>query len=126
MIFFFYFFFFNFGSKRVYPLYLFHKTKINVKISNQPTVLNGTWDYSFVKVPFMCKLSSEIRKRPKMLLQNTSPKIKFTYAFRNFNTIADYLCSIIVYLFTCPSCQVICMGSTSQCSRHRILNHKDK
>jgi len=127
----------DFFVRNGYPLYLFDKmtkTFLCKKFSNQPTVSTANRDHRYVKLPFMGKLSFEIRKQLKMLLQNNYPQIKFTFVFSNNNSIANFLkqptkchtnlCSNVVYLFTCPDCQVRYVGSTSRWLHHRILEHK--
>lgn len=89
-----------------------------------------------MKLPFMGRLSFEVRKQLRTLLQNNYPQMKFTFVFNNSNTIANFLkqptrchsdlCSNVVYLFTCPDCQVRYVGSTSRWPRHRILEHKGR
>lgn len=94
------------------------------------------YDHRYVKLPFMGRLSFEVRKQLRTLLQNNYPQMKFTFVFNNSNTIANFLkqptrchsdvCSNVVYLFTCPDCQVRYVGSTSRWLRHRILEHKGR
>lgn len=84
----------------------------------------------------MGRLSFEVRKQLRTLLQNNYPQMKFTFVFNNSNTIANFLkqptrchsdvCSNVVYLSTCPDCQVRYVGSTSRWLRHRILEHKGR
>ena len=122
-----------------YPLMLFDritKTFLCKKFTDQQTVSTVKRDHKYVKLPYMGELSFEIRKQLKILLQNNYPQIKFTFVFTNTNTIAKFLkqslnsssdlCSNVVYLFTCPSCQARYVGSTSRWLRHRISEHRGK
>ena len=84
----------------------------------------------------MGKLSFDLRKQLKTLLQTNYPQIKFTFVFTNNNTIGNFLkrrvnrntdlISNVVYLFTCPSCPARYVGSTSRWLRDRVLEHKGK
>jgi len=129
----------NFFTTNGYPLQLFDKitkTFLHNKFSNQQTVCTVKRDHKYVKLPYLGDLSYEIRKQLKTLLRNNYPQIKFTFVFSNTNTIAKFmkqpmnyssdLCSNVVYLFTCPSCQARYVGSTSRWLRHRIYEHKGK
>jgi len=129
----------NFFLTNGYPLYLFDKitkTFLCKKFTDHQTVFTVKRDHKYVKLPYMGDLSYEIRKQLKVLLQNNYPQIKFTFVFSNTNTIAKFLkqpfnyssdlCSNVVYLFTCPSCQARYVGSTSRWLRHRISEHKGK
>jgi len=129
----------NFFVSNGYPLHLFDKitkTFLCNKFSIPPTVHTAKRDHRYVKLPFMGRLSFEVRKQLRTLLQNNYPQMKFTFVFNNSNTIANFLkqptrchsdlCSNVVYLFTCPDCQVRYVGSTSRWLRHRILEHKGR
>ncbi|XP_069970997.1 uncharacterized protein [Penaeus vannamei] len=129
----------NFFLTNGYPLYIFDKitkTFLCKKFTDHQTVFTVKRDHKYVKLPYMGDLSCEIRKQLKVLLQNNYPQIKFTFVFSNTNTIAKFLkqpfnyssdlCSNVVYLFTCPSCQARYVGSTSRWLRHRISEHKGK
>jgi len=129
----------NFFVTNGYPLHIFDKITNKFlcdKYSTKHTIPSVKRDHRFVKLPYMGKLSFEIRKQLKSLLQNNYPQIKFTFVFSNTNTINNFLkhpkscqsdlCSNVVYLFTCPSCQARYVGSTSRWLRHRIAEHKGK
>jgi len=129
----------NFFITNGYPLQLcdkITKTFLCKKFTNQQIVSTVKRDHRYVKLPYMGDLSFEIRKRLKTLLQINYPQIKFTFVFSNNNTIAKFLkhplnhssdlCSNVVYLFTCPSCQARYVGSTSRWLCHRISEHKGK
>ena len=127
----------NFFVTNGYPLYLFDKmTKsfLCKKFSNQPTVTTVKKDHRYVKLPYMGKLSFDLRKQLKTLLQTNYPQMKFTFVFTNTNTIGNFLkqrvnrdtdlVSNVVYLFTCSTCQDRYVGSTTRWLRDRVLEHK--
>ena len=127
----------NFFVTNGYPLYLFDKiTKsfLCKKFSNPLTVTTVKKDHKYVKLPYMGKLSFDLRKQLKTLLQTNYPQIKFTFVFTNTNTIGNFLkqrvnrstdlVSNVVYLFTCPDCQARYVGSTTRWLRDRVLEHK--
>ena len=102
----------NFFATNGYPLYLFDrvtKTFLCQKFSNQPSVLTAKKDHRYVKLPYMGKLSFEVRKQLKTLLQNNYPQMKFTFVFSNTNTIGKFfkqqskcdsnLVSNVVYIY---------------------------
>ena len=90
----------------------------------------------YFKLPYMGKLSFEIRKSMKEILKDAYPQIKFNFVFTNNNSIGNFLkkiskpnpdlCSNVVYLFKCPSCPARYVGSTSRWLKHRILEHRGK
>ena len=129
----------NFFVTNGYPLYLFDKvTKAFLckKFSNPLIVTTVKKDHKYVKLPYMGKLSFDLRKQLKTLLQNNYPQIKFTFVFTNTNTIGNFLkqrvsrntdlVSNVVYLFTCSGCQARYVGSTTRWLRDRVLEHQGK
>ena len=131
----------NFFVTNGYPSYLFDKvtkTFLCKKFSNQPTlpVTTVKKDHKYVKLPYIGRLSYDLRKQLKTLLQTNYPQIKFTFVFTNTNTIGNFLkrrvnrgtnlVSNVVYLFTCPSCTARYVGSTLCWLRGRIVEHEGK
>ena len=84
----------------------------------------------------MGPFSFEMRKSLNNVLKKCYPQIKFQFAFKNINTIGNFLrrkekrdsdlCSGIVYLFKCPVCHARYVGSTSRWFKHRILEHRGR
>ena len=84
----------------------------------------------------MGTISFDLRKSLNIFLKNAYPQVSFHFTFFNTNTIGNFLkqkakcnpelCSNVVYLFTCPSCQARYVGQTSRWLRDRICEHKGK
>ena len=113
------------------------KTFLNDKHTPPPPpVTTVNKDVRYFKLPYMGRLSFEIRKAFKEILRNAYPQVKFNFVFTNNNTIENFLknkskpnpalCSNVVYLFQCPSCQSRYVGSTSRWLKHRILEHRGR
>ena len=81
-------------------------------------------------------LSFELRKSLNKFLKIAYPQVSIRLIFSNTNTIGKFLkqkakcnselCSNVVYLFTCPSCQARYVGQTSRWLRDRIREHKGR
>ena len=112
------------------------KTFLNLTLNPTPPVTTVNKDIRYFKLPYMGRLSFEVRKSLKDILRDAYPQIKFNFVFTNTNTIRNFLknklkpnpdlCSNVVYLFKCPSCQSRYIGSTSRWLKHRILEHMGK
>ena len=112
------------------------KTFLNYKLTPAPTITTVNKDVRYFKLPYMGKLSFEVRKSFKEILREAYPQIKFNFVFTNNNTIGNFLkhmskpdpglCSNVVYLFKCPRCPSRYVGSTSRWLNHRILEHRGK
>ena len=122
-----------------YPSKLVDKTInnfLNLKLNPPPPIATVNKDVRYFKLPYMGKLSFEIRKSFKEILKHAYPQIKFNFVFTNTNTIRNFLtkkpkpspdlCSNVVYLFKCPSCPAEYVGSTSRWLKHRILEHRGR
>ena len=122
-----------------YPAKLVDKTIntfLNLKLNPPSPVTTVNKDVRYFKLPYMGKLSFEIRKSFKEIIKDAYPQIKFNSVFTNTNTIRNVLtkrpkpnldmCSNVVYLFKCSSCSAGYVGSTSRWLKHRILEHKGK
>ena len=122
-----------------YPSKLVDKTInafLTLKLAPPSPVTTVNKDVGHFKLPYMGKLSFEIRKSFKEILKNAYPQIKFNFVFTNTNTIRNFLtkrpkpnpdlCSNVVYLFKCPSCSARYVGSTIRWLKHRILEHRGK
>ena len=90
-----------------------------------------------MKLPYLGRLSYDLRKSLDKILTQAYPQINFRFVFYNNNTIGNFLkqkdkhCSDlmrpnVVYLFTCQSCTAKYVGSTTRWLYHRILEHKGK
>ncbi|XP_069977196.1 uncharacterized protein [Penaeus vannamei] len=122
-----------------YPSYLFYKALrkfLSQKFNPKPASATVNKDIKYIKLPYMGGLSFDLRKSLNKILRRCYPQISFRFVFYNNNTVGNFLknkemcnselCSNVVYLFTCPSCQARYVGSTSRWLRHRILEHKGK
>ena len=130
----------NFFMSNGYPSFLFHKVTNNFlcnKFSPKPAITTVKKDIKYIKLPYMGRLSFDLRKSLNKILTNAYPQINFRFVFHNKNTIgnylkhkeksnSDFLCPNVVYLFSCPSCKARYVGSTSRWLYHRILEHKGK
>ena len=84
----------------------------------------------------MGPISFEMRKSLNKILKSCYPQIKFHFAFKNTNTIGNFLkrkekrisdlCSGIVYQFNCSVCHAGYVGSTTRWLKHRILEHRGR
>ena len=111
-------------------------TFLNLKLAPPSPVTTVNKDVRYFKLPYMGKLSFEVRKSFKHILKNAYPQIKFNFVFTNSNNIRNFLtkkpkpspelCSNVVYLFQCPSCPARYVGSTSRWLKHRIQEHKGR
>ena len=109
---------------------------MDTKFSTNITPLTVNKDVKYIKLPYMGPLSFEMRKSLNKILKSCYPQIKFIFAFKNTNTIGNFLkckekrisdlCSGIVYLFICPVCHARYVGSTTRWLKHRILEHKGR
>ena len=111
-----------------YPSQLVDKTIntfLNRKLTPPPLpVTTVNKHVLYFKLPYMGKLSFEIRKSMKEILKDAYPQIKFNFVFTNNISIGNFLkkisnpnpdlCSNVVYLFKCPSCPARYVGSTSR------------
>ena len=122
-----------------YPAKLVDKTIntfLNLRLAPPPPITTVNKDVRYFKLPYMGKLSFEVRKSFKEILKNAYPQIKFNLVFTNTNTIRNFLvkrpkpnpdmCSNVVYLYKCSSCYARYVGSTSRWLKHRILEHKGR
>ena len=122
-----------------YPSQLLDKTIntfLNLMLTPSLPVTTVNKDVRYFKLPYMGKLSFEVRKSFKEILKNAYLHIKFNFVFTNNNTIGNFLkkrsrpspdlCSNVVYLFKCPNCQIRYIGSATRWLKHRILEHKGK
>jgi len=122
-----------------YPSNLFYRVLNNFlsqKLSHKPVLTTVNKDVKYIKLPYMGSLSFEIRNSLNKIFKQCYPQVSFRFVFYNSNSIGNFLkqrkkcnselCSNVVYLFTCPSCQARYVGSTSRWLQHRILEHKGK
>ena len=112
------------------------KTFLNYKFTPAPIVTTVNKDVRYLKLPYMGRLSFEVRKSFKEIVKDAYPQIKFNFVFTNTNTIGNFLKNIpkpnpdlssnVVYLFQCSRCPSRYVGSTTRWLSHRILEHKGK
>ena len=127
----------NFFTNNSYPSFVFNKilnSFLNKKFQAKSEVITVKKDIKYFKLPYLGQISFEIRKKLQHILSNTYPQIKFCFVFTNsFTTgsflrdrpsLPKYLCSNVVYMYTCLQCGLRYLGSTSRLFSHRYLEHK--
>lgn len=107
---------------------------LNDKFDPKPTVSTVEKDVLYVKLPYVGQLSSEIKKKLRILLRYAYPQVNFRFVFTNSFTVGSILrdksilpkdlCANVVYCFTCAHCDMRYVGSTTRWIKHRYLEHK--
>lgn len=88
-----------------------------------------------ITLPFQGHFSYQLRNTMSSLLRKHIPDINFRFVlinkcstigslFRYKDHIPTLLCSNIVYMFKCPDCMSLYVGSTSRNLKIRIAEHK--
>ena len=122
-----------------YPLHLFEtklKHFLSRKINGERNVTRDDKEVRYVSLPFQGPISLRIRNKLRPLLHGSFPGLQFRFIFSNSNTIGsffrlkdrlpNYLCSEVVYSFSCPDCQIRYIGSTHRNLKIRISEHKGR
>ena len=127
----------DFFEKNSFPSHVFYKIVnafLEKKIVPSIPKLTVPKDLKYIKLPYMGRLSFDIRKELQKTLRNAFPQIQFRFIFTNPMTIGSYLkkrdslpsamCSCVIYEFKCSSCGARYQGSTSRWLSHRIQEHR--
>ena len=127
----------NFFILNGFPCNIFYnclKKFLNRKFTPKPIVHTASKEVKYIKLPYLGKLSYNIRKQLNNLLKESFPQIHFRFVFSNNFTINSLikrtekknldLASRVVYLFTCSSCSARYIGSTMRWMQHRYRNHR--
>lgn len=130
----------DYFAKNNYKLDIFNRV-LNIFLSNKQRddtlpITTVPKLIKYVKMPFYGKVSYQYRKLMLNLLRNSFASVNFRIVFTNdfrlgsfFNIkdrVADQLCSNIVYLFTCPSCEARYVGCSGRSFKTRIYEHLGK
>ena len=120
-----------------YPLALIEKhikRFINNKLANKRQNNEIEKETKYVTLPFQGHFSYQLRNTLSSLLRKHIPNVNYKFIFVNRNTIGslfkvkdsvpDFLCSNVVYRFSCPDCQSWYIGSTSRNLKIRISEHR--
>ena len=123
--------------KNSYPSYLFYKVLrffLDKKHNPQRQTLTVNKDVRYIRLPYIGKVSLEVKSKLQDILRCTYPQIKFQFIFCNNFTLGSFLRgssflpqdlrSSVIYLFTCPRCALRYVGSTSRWLKHRTLEHR--
>ena len=127
----------TFFLENSYPSFLFHKIVknfLNKKFDPKPDEITAQKDLKYVKLPYMGRLSYDVKKNLQRVLGGAFPQINFRFVFINNFTIGSLLkpkspiprdlCSNITYLYTCSHCDMRYIGSTSRWFKHRYFEHR--
>ena len=126
-------------SENMYPSFLFYnvlKTFLNEKLEPKPMISTAEKEIRYVKLPYVGHSSYITRKNLQNILKHTFPQISFRFVFTNSFTVGSFfrqpsalpveLSSCIVYLFTCPQCNLRYVGSSTRWLSHRIQDHRGR
>lgn len=112
------------------------KAFFNEKFTQKELSYKVPKDVRYIKLPYMGRISYDVRKQFKHLFRDAFPQIDFRFIFTNSLTIGSFLrksdtlpdaiCSQIVYLFTCSSCNARYVGSSHRWLSHRIAEHEGR
>ena len=107
---------------------------LNKKLIPSVPTLTVPRDLKYIKLPYMGRLSFDVKRELRKILRDAFPQIQFKFVFTNSVTIGSYLkkrnslpaalCSCVVYEFKCPSCGARYLGSTNRWLSHRIQEHR--
>ena len=99
--------------------------------SSIPTVPKFTFNIS---LPYNGKQSIILKKKFNYLLTKFYPQLNFRFLFKNNNNIGSFfkykeqipkfLCSNIIYKYTCSECNSDYIGKTSRQFKVRVFEHK--
>ena len=132
-------FFSNYFVTNGYPSNMFQKTLRLFLNDNfcQPLKLTSVPKQTkYIKLPYLGRLSFSVRNQLRELLKYSFILVECNIVFTNNYNIYTFLkkresfsselCSSIIYMFTCPSCNTRYIRSTSRWFKHRILEHMGK
>lgn len=115
-------------------VYTFIRNFLNKKLHPSCRIITVERDLKYIKLPFYGSISLSVRSRLRRLLQQCYPQVDFRYIFVNTNTIGSYfkfkdkvptpLCSNVVYMYNCSSCNAGYVGSSIRNFKIRILEHR--
>ena len=116
--------------QKVLKVFLWSKYKRKEKVFDVPKLVK------YIKLPFLGKVSYDLRKQLNKTLQSSFPAVNFRIIFSNElrirsffrvkDIIPDDVCSNIVYKFECPCCPARYVGCSSRSFRSRIFEHIGK
>ena len=126
-------------TENLYPSSVFYnvlKTFLNEKLEPKPMTSTVEKEIKYVKLPYVGHFSYTIRKNLQNILKHSFPQMDFRFVFTNSFTIGSFfkksstlpveLSSCIVYLFTCPQCNLRYVGSSTRWLKHRIQEHRGR
>ena len=129
----------NYFETNGYPSIMFQKTLrlfLNDKFCQPLKLISVPKQTKYIKLPYLGRLSYSVRKQLRDVLKYSFPQVKFNIVFTNHYSINTYLkkrenfssdlCSYVVYMFKCPSCNTRYIGSTTRWFKHRICEHMGK